>query len=216
MMRMPWFGATGRQASRRDAYRRSRQEPGMGVPDLADADDADLVRRLRDPAALEELYRRHVRPLTRYAVRRLDGDADAAGDLVAATFLAAIESADRFDARRGEVAGWLFGIANNLLAGQHRRSVAESRAVARYRGRREIATDEYGRLEERLDAHRRTGPAQVVLRALPPAERELLGLVLHAGLTVREAAAALGIRPGTARMRLARARTRLAAAEGEL
>jgi RNA polymerase sigma-70 factor, ECF subfamily len=184
----------------------------MGVPDLADADDADLVRNLRsDPAALEEFYRRHVRPLTRYAVRRLGGDADAASDLVAATFLAAIESADRFDARRGEAAGWLHGIANNLLAGQHRRSVAESRALARYRGRREPTTDEYGRLEERLDAHRRTGPAQAVLRALPPAERELLGLVLDGGLTVREAAAALGIRPGAARMRLARARTRLAA-----
>lgn len=186
----------------------------MGTPEPADADDAELVRALgRDPAALEELYRRHVRPLTRYAVRRL-GDPEAAGDLVAATFLAAIESAGRFDPARGEPAAWLYGIAGNLVANQRRRSAAESRALARLHGRRDLPADEYGRLEDRLDAHRRAGPAHAALRVLPPAERDLVRLILHADMTVREAAATLGIRPGTARMRLFRARTRLAAAAG--
>lgn len=183
----------------------------MGTPDLADAGDAELVRRMsRDPAALEEFYRRHVRGLTRYATHRV-GDPDAAGDVVAATFLAATESADRFDPRRGEAAGWLYGIANHVLAGRRRRAAAEARALLRYRGRHDPPVDEYGQLEERLDARRRVGPADRALRALPPAERELVRLLIHTGMPLREAAAALGIRPGTARMRLSRARARLLA-----
>lgn len=183
----------------------------MGVPDLADTDDVDLVRAMgRDPAALEEFYRRHVRALTRYVAYRL-GDADAAGDVVAATFLAATESAGRFDPRRGEPAAWLYGIAGNVLAGRRRRAAAEARALTRYRERHDPPVDEYGRLEERLDARRRVGPADTALRLLPPAERELVRLIVHAGMTLREAAAALDIRPGTARMRLSRARARLLA-----
>ena len=48
------------------------------------------------------------------------------------------------------------------------------------------------------------------VEALPPAERELVQLVVAQELTVPEAAARLGIKPGTARMRLARVRARLA------
>lgn len=183
----------------------------MGPPDLADADDADLVPVMdRDPAALEEVYRRHVRPLTRYVAYRL-GDPDAVGDVVAATFLAAIESAHQFDPGRGAAAGWLYGIANHVLAGRRRRAAAEARALVRYRGRHDPPVDEYVRLEDRLDAHRQVGPVDTVLRRLPPAEQELVRLIIHAGLTLREAATTLGIRPGTARMRLSRARARLLA-----
>jgi DNA-directed RNA polymerase specialized sigma24 family protein len=48
-----------------------------------------------------------------------------------------------------------------------------------------------------------------VLGLLPASERELVSLLLDR-FTLPEAADALGIRPGTARMRLARARARLA------
>jgi len=180
------------------------------VTDLAGADDRDLVRVLdRDPAALEEFYRRHVRPLTRYVTRQL-GDPHDAADLVAATFLAALESAGGYDAARGAPAAWLFGIAGNLVALRWRRAAAESRAVARLGGRRVPATDDYGRSDERIDARNSVRPILGGLAALPRAERELLDLVVHDDLTVSEAARALGIRPGTARMRLARARARLA------
>ena len=182
----------------------------MGTTDPAEAEDADLVLAMaRDPAALEEFYRRHVRPLTRYAARRV-GETQAP-DIVAAAFLAAIESVGGYDRSRGEPAAWLYGIAGNLIGTHLRRLAAENRAMVRLSGQRAVGSDEYGRLEESLDASRHTAACGITLAALPNAERELLDLVLHRDLTVVEAARTLGIRPGTARMRLSRARTRLLA-----
>lgn len=184
----------------------------MGRPDLAEVPDGDLLSGLaRDPAALEEFYRRHVRPLIRHVARRLL-DPGHADDIVAATFLAAMESARGYDPARGEPAAWLYGIANNLLlAAHHRRLAADARAVARLASFRPVGAqpDDAVRVEERLDAARRIGPVTLVLETLPPAERELVELVVADDLTVPEAAAQLGIRPGTARMRLARVRKRL-------
>jgi RNA polymerase sigma factor (sigma-70 family) len=178
---------------------------------LAEVDDADLISRLaHDPAALEEFYRRHVRALTRYAARVL-GHREDADDVVAATFLAAIESSGGFDPRRGRPVAWLYGIAGHQIATRRRRSAAESRAVRRLGGQvPSTPDDEYGRVEDRLDAQVRSGPADGALESLPEAERHLMALIVYEELTVPEAAARLGIRPGTARMRLARARTRLA------
>ncbi len=180
------------------------------MTDLADLDDRRLVPLLaRDPAALEEFYRRHIRPLTRYVTRRL-GDPHDAADVVAATFLAAMESSGSFDATRGKPAAWLFGIAGNVIAMRWRRSEAESRAVARLGGRLPATPDEYGRTDERIDAGVEARPIIAALRVLSTTERELLHLVVHDQLSIGEAAEVLGIRPGTARMRLARARARLA------
>jgi RNA polymerase sigma factor (sigma-70 family) len=206
---MQGFGRTRVKASRRDALTGSRQEEGVAIPNLADTDDADLIRSLRrDPASVEEFYRRHVRPLRRYLMRRV-GDIDVAADLVAAAFLAAIESADGYDPTRGRPAAWLFGIANNLISAEARRRATETRTVARLGGQHIPAPDDYARVEEQLDAHQRSGPVADVLDNLPTAERELVHLLLHGDCTVSEAARALGIRPATARMRLARARNRL-------
>lgn len=179
--------------------------------DLAEADDADLVAALgRDAAAMEELYRRHVRPLGRYVARRVDPPDDAA-DLVTAVFLEAIRSGGRFDPERGSAAGWLYGIAANLIAAQRRRGAAESRAIARFGGRATPVADLYGDADDRVDAQREARSAAAILDALPPAERELIDLIRDRDLTVSEAAGELGIRPATARMRLARLRGRFRA-----
>jgi RNA polymerase sigma factor (sigma-70 family) len=185
------------------------------VLDPAGADDTDLVWALaHDAVAVEELYRRHVRPLTRYATRRL-GDAEAAADLVAATFLAAIESAGNYDPQRGAPGAWLYGIASNLIASDRRRRASELRAVTRLGGQQIAPLDEFGRIDERMDARRRAGSVVDMLHALPTAERELVRLLVSRDLTVSEAAQTLGIRPATARMRLSRARGRLGVKTGE-
>jgi RNA polymerase sigma factor (sigma-70 family) len=157
---------------------------------------------------MEEFYRRHVRAVSGFAWSQF-GDDHQTEDLVAATFLAVIEAADRYDPQRGPARGWLFGIAANLIASQFRRAAAERRATQRLSGRRPVVTDDFGQLDEAIDAERLVGPPDEVLGRLPPAERELVSLLFDR-LTLPEAANALGIRPGTARMRLARARARLA------
>jgi RNA polymerase sigma factor (sigma-70 family) len=181
---------------------------------FADADDRELVPRLTcDPAALEEFYRRHVRSLMRQVIERVQDPHDA-DDLVAATFIAAMESAARYDPAKGTPGAWLRGIAGNLMATRWRRAATEARAMSRLAGHVTPAADEFGSIDDRIDAGRQAAPAIAVLDRLPPAERELVDLVLYRDLTVGEAAVALGIRPGTARMRLLRTRARVAAALG--
>jgi RNA polymerase sigma-70 factor (ECF subfamily) len=179
--------------------------------DPATADDRDLICVLdRDPRAVEEFYRRHVRWLTG-ALSRAVSDPHDTADLVAATFIAAMESSGRYDPARGDPRAWLYGIARNLLAARWRRAAAESRALDRFGGLRPAAagTDDFQRADERLDADQLARPAVAALASLPPAERELIEVMLRGDLSVAEAARELGIRTGTARMRLARARHRL-------
>jgi RNA polymerase sigma-70 factor (ECF subfamily) len=61
----------------------------------------------------------------------------------------------------------------------------------------------------RLDSAPRARALLAAIRALPPDERDVLLLVAWEQLTPTQAAAALGVPPGTARSRLHRARAAL-------
>lgn len=169
-------------------------------------DDPAAVRRIAtDPDALEAFYRRHIADLGRFLARRV-ADPHTAADLAAEVFLQAIAAAGRYRGGPGGERGWLFGIARNLAAGAARRSARERDKAGRISGRRLLDADDIARAEERIDAARRAAALGPNLAALPDGERAVLELVAYDGLTVAEAAAALGIRPGTARVRLHRAR----------
>jgi RNA polymerase sigma factor (sigma-70 family) len=158
-----------------------------------------------DPQALESFYRAHVEDVLRFVARRVN-DPHLAADLTADVFLAAIEAAPRYRAARGAPRAWLFGIARNVVSGEHRRVARERRAFARIEGRRLLAEDDLDRLQERIDAAREARALYDALAGLPKGERAVLELVSLDDLTVTEAAAALDIRVTTARVRLHRAR----------
>src|SRR5579872_6917789 len=154
-----------------------------------------------DPAAFSAFYRAHVGEVTRFVTRRV-ADPQLAADLTADVFLAVIEAASRY---RGSVGGprtWLFGIARHVIAAEFRRSARERRAEALIAGRRLLDADDVDRLLAKIDAARHVRRLHEELRAVPE-------LVAVDGLTVAEAAAALGIRPVAARVRLHRARRAL-------
>jgi RNA polymerase sigma-70 factor, ECF subfamily len=90
--------------------------------------DGDLVRAVQrgDRASLATLYQRYLGSVWRYVHARLPRDSAAAEDLVSETFLAAIQSIRTYDAARGNVFGWLLGIARNKL-GDHLRRNARQR-----------------------------------------------------------------------------------------
>jgi RNA polymerase sigma factor (sigma-70 family) len=135
-----------------------------------------------------------------YALRRVDQPADAA-DVVSEVFLVAWR---RFDeAPPGDGRPWLFGVARHVLANYHRARRRSQRLGLRLRERlaHDVVPDPAGGVAE-WDRIR-----QLLMR-LRPDDRELLMLVGWDGLTPAEAAGVIGIAPGTARMRLARARTR--------
>ena len=186
-----------------DSDRRALQAPLTGA-----AAEPRLRSIGTDPAAFTEFYRAHVDEVTRFVTRRV-ADPQLAADLTAEVFLAAIEAAARY---RGSVGGprtWLYGIARHVIAAEFRRSARERRAEGLIAGRRLLQADDVDRLAEKIDASRQVRELHRELQALPEGERAVLELVAVDGLTVAEAAAALGIRPVAARVRLHRARRAL-------
>jgi RNA polymerase sigma factor (sigma-70 family) len=171
-------------------------------------DSNDLPRIAYDPATLEDFYRAHVEAVEQFIARRV-GDPYLVADLTADVFLAAVDAAASYRPERGVPAAWLFGVARNVVAAEYRRAGRERRANARVEGRRLLDENDVERMQQRIDA---TAQARAVFEAvarLPDGERAVLELVALDDLTVTEAAAVLGLRAVTARVRLHRARAAL-------
>ena len=71
--------------------------------------------------AWRALYDAYSKPVWRYVARRMLPDTSDVADVVQETFLAAARSARQFDAARGSVANWLYGIARNHVLHFRRR-----------------------------------------------------------------------------------------------
>ncbi|MFD0885645.1 RNA polymerase sigma factor [Streptosporangium algeriense] len=161
-----------------------------------------------DHAAFEAFYRRHVDAVTRFLARRVD-DPHTVADMVAEVFMAVLDSAHTYRAEQGTEIAWLYGVARNRVSTERRRSFKEWRLASRMSGRRPLDSDDIAKLEERIDAEQPARRLFTAMAGLPKGERAVLELVVIDQLTVTEAAVALGIRPGAAKVRLHRARRRL-------
>lgn len=168
-----------------------------------------------DADAFEAFYREHVEALQRFIARRVSTP-EAAADLTADVFLAAIEAAQSYDPRRGSPEAWLFGIARHRIVDSYRAAARESRAAAAIVGSDLLTGDDLVRIHERLDAVASARDLYERLAAIPEPERAVLELVALDELSVAEAAVALRISTVAARVRLHRARRRLAAMKPEL
>ncbi|MFF3404425.1 RNA polymerase sigma factor [Streptomyces sp. NPDC002659] len=165
-----------------------------------------VARIGEDPEAFEAFYREHVQTMLRYAARR-SRDPFAAADLVTEVFLAAISAAAGYREELGSPIAWLHGIARNVAAAEDRRAARSAAAESRISGHRLLENDDIARLEERIDAEQACHGLLDAMAALPAGQRAVLELVAVDGLTITEAATALGINPVTARVRLHRARS---------
>lgn len=157
--------------------------------------------------AFGRLFDLHARPLHRYLARRAGEVAD---DLVAETFLVALQIRNEYDPARGTARAWLYGIATNLLRRHVRQEVRGLRATARVLG----TTDDEGhanRVADRIDAETQTRRLAGALAELDVGDRDVLLLTSWAGLNSNEVAEALDIPVGTVRSRLHRVRRRLRA-----
>src|SRR5689334_3725238 len=131
----------------------SSDRPSTGMEHRS---DAELLRAIPgDVAAIETLYRRHFNRVVSYAARRCAQPADAA-DLVAATFLAVIESAPRFDPARGDALPWILGIAGRINSNRLRRVTRERKATGRLSGRALLDDDDTSLLLDKIEGARRT------------------------------------------------------------
>ncbi len=164
--------------------------------------------RVGAPAEFERLYRANVDAVTAYFARRT-ADPHLIADLTSDTFVEVITGFGSFDSRKGTARSWVFGIAAHVYAAHCEASSRQQRRLARLAGRRDLDQDQVEELLDRVDAERAGRELIATLATLPERDRAVIELVDLAELTPKEAAAALGLAPGTTRMRLMRARTRL-------
>jgi len=152
--------------------------------------DAQAVQRVRE--VYDVSYRRLVGQLT-----GVTGDPCEAEDVVMEAFAKAVKSAGEF-ARLDNPEAWLRTVAVNAARSRWRRRrwLRESPVALRDTAYADLEPD-------RLDL-------LAALRALPAAQREVIGLHHLADLPVAEVADTLGIPVGTVKARLSRGRAALA------
>jgi RNA polymerase sigma-70 factor (ECF subfamily) len=163
----------------------------------------DRARPLPDAERrFESCFRDNYAAVLAFAIRRLP-DRAAAEDAAAETFAVAWR-------RRGlipdEPLPWLYGIALRVAANQRRSSERRRRLGERLEHE---ASSRASAAEPAEALHRREAFARAFERLGEP-EREVLRLVAWDGLDTREAAAVLGCSATAFRVRLHRARRRLA------
>ncbi len=186
--------------------------------------DRAVARRILagDAAAFQDVFDRFFPRLYRFALARLDGDSDLAGEVVQLTFCKAIE---RLDSYRGEAAlyTWFCQICRNAIADHWRRS---HRA-----GRKVVLLEDLPNVRAILDAmvapamdqpevdvwrHEVRRLVQATVDALPGHYGDVLEWKYVDGLTVKDIAARLDVGPKAAESLLTRARDAFRVAMVEL
>jgi RNA polymerase sigma-70 factor (ECF subfamily) len=155
-------------------------------------------------------YRRQEDAVLRYMLRRVR-DPELAADLTAETFAAALLAVERFDAGKGNAAGWLFGIARNVLGRSLQRRQVEDRARRKLRmAPVELGPDVLDTIAA-LDADREVAE---VLAGLPQAEAEAVQARVIDGDEYAQIAADLRCSEQVVRKRVSRGLARLRKSEG--
>lgn len=166
--------------------------------------DFDQSAREADALRMRALHDAHLDALLAFVTRRVDDPHDAA-DVVADTFVVAWRRLD--DVPQGEGAKpWLFSVARRVMA-NHRRGVRRRRRLTA----RAAATLGHAIAEApQAPAAVTAAPVAAALQALGARDREIVWLWALDDLTHQQIATVLGITPEASRVRLHRARNRLA------
>ncbi|MDW8148547.1 MAG: sigma-70 family RNA polymerase sigma factor [Roseiflexaceae bacterium] len=167
-------------------------------------DDEVLIARIarRDSSALEQLYDRYARIVYATALRILS-NTELAEDIVQETFWRVWRRSTSFTVGRGQVAGWIFGIAHNLCIDELRRQ--RSRPVTVQSEQDEQTILEQPDLQgDVVNAAIERERRRIILQALaqiPPEQREVLELAYFGGLSQSEIAQRLNSPIGTVKTR---------------
>lgn len=149
-----------------------------------------------------EVYDRDFRPVSAYVLRRASPREDAA-DVIAEVFLVAWRRLDEVPAGRSSLP-WLYGVARKQLA-NHRRSETRRLRLASRLGAELERTKRFATTDDGLPE----GFAEA-FSTLREADREILSLAAWEQLDATAIATVIACSPNAARIRLHRARKRLA------
>lgn len=173
---------------------RSQSTP---VPDAAARGQEEaliLNAQQGDRTAFASIYRLHYTPVVGYLYRRT-GDAHAAEDLAADTFLAAYRAISKYRQTGAPFRMWLLRIATNAANRWARRRARFTLHIAAA-STCQAAACPAPDLDE----------SQAALLALPPDHQAVLSLHYLESLSLDEVAEVLGCKVGTVKSRLFRAR----------
>ena len=178
---------------------------------MATGSDPELWERLRtgDHFALGELFDRYADDVHAFAFRRT-ASWSTAEDVVQATFLSTWRRFQRNPPgplTGPSARGWLLVVAGNECRTLFRTASRLRRLLDRLPDPAPDG-DHAPEVARRLDDERRMSAIRRAVAQLPRHERETLELVVWSGLTMAEAADALGVPVGTVKARLHRTRRR--------
>jgi RNA polymerase sigma-70 factor (ECF subfamily) len=149
----------------------------------------------------DELYREFHDPVFGYVLRRTESSDDAA-DVIAETFLIAWRRLDDIPAG-AQSRLWLYGVARRVLANYRRGERRRSSLADRLRG-------ELANTHSRPESTGELAELAAAFRRLSDEDREVLALEGWEGLDRGQIAVVLGCSRNAVRIRLHRARRRLA------
>jgi RNA polymerase sigma-70 factor (ECF subfamily) len=178
------------------------------MTDESESDEALLARAVRgDGAAFGQLFRAHADAVYSYCFHQL-GTWSTAEDATSIVFLEAWRCRAKAVAISGSLRPWLFGVATNVMRNQRRSARRYDAALYRLPPPR-AEPDHADRVAEQLDDEHQMRALINELMKLNRGTREAFILVTIEELSYAEVAVALGIRVGTVRSRIARARAHL-------
>jgi RNA polymerase sigma-70 factor (ECF subfamily) len=167
----------------------------------ARAGEADETFHM-DEDAFRAFYERTARPLWAY-LSRITGDRQVCDDLLQETYYRFLRAGGVPDGEAHR-RNYLFRIATNLVRDAHRRRRIDTAPQVEPADAADPNADVAGGVQRRTDLARG-------LSQLKPRERDLLWLAYAHGSSHREIADALGLKTGSVKLLLYRARQRLAA-----
>jgi RNA polymerase sigma-70 factor (ECF subfamily) len=184
----------------------------MGIAEPG-RDDVLLRRAAKgDEEAFTLLYRRHQAAMYRFALR-MTGSAWAAEEIVQDVFMTLMRDPKKYDAQRGTLGGYLYGIARNRVMKHLERLPRE----VPLEQKNEDGTGPGIVLQDALtpaswaETHERMDQVRAAVSELPPEFREAVVLCELEELSYEEAAQSAGCPIGTIRSRLHRGRALLLA-----
>lgn len=136
------------------------------------SDEELLAATSRQPEAFAAFYRRHEKAMLVFFLRRTPTP-EAAADLTAEVFAAALVSSKRFRPGKAPAVAWLYAIANNKLSSSRGRGQVEERARKRLQSEQLVLTDDaIDRVEALADAERGAEVLHDLLEQLPPEQHD--------------------------------------------
>lgn len=180
---------------------------------IADQEREDLLLRRAakgDEEAFTLLYRRHQAALYRFALR-MTGNAWAAEEIVQDVFMTLMRDPKKYDATRGTLGGFLYGVTRNRVMKHLERLPREVSLKEDHGSGSALALQDASTPATLAEKRERTEQVRSAVLDLPAEFREAVVLCELEEMSYEEAARLTGCPIGTIRSRLHRGRALLMA-----